>query len=80
MIDPKKISDLVQKVVSNLPEGVQSLPNDIKSNLRASLQAQLQAMDLVTREEFDVQTNVLQRTRKKLTELEAKLDRVLNET
>ena len=46
---------------------------DIEKNLRALLSSAFSRLDLVTREEFDVQTEVLARTREKLTRLEAKL-------
>jgi ubiquinone biosynthesis accessory factor UbiK len=46
---------------------------DIEKNMRALLGAFLNRLDLVTREEFDVQVEVLRRTREKLTELEAKV-------
>ena len=48
--------------------------DDLKKNLRANLEAGLARLDLVTREEFDVQSAVLARTREKLTLLETKLD------
>ncbi len=46
---------------------------DLEKNLRALLQSAFSRLDLVTREEFDVQREVLARTRAKLAELEAKL-------
>ena len=51
----------------------QSPVKDIEKNVRAMLQSGMQRLDLVTREEFDVQQEVLLRTREKLTELEARL-------
>jgi BMFP domain-containing protein YqiC len=51
----------------------QSPVKDIEKNVRAMLQSGMQKLDLVTREEFDVQQEVLLRTREKLTELEARL-------
>jgi len=47
---------------------------DLEKNLRALLASAFGRLDLVTREEFDVQREVLARTRAKLEELEAKLD------
>jgi ubiquinone biosynthesis accessory factor UbiK len=46
---------------------------DLEKNLRALLQSAFSRLDLVTREEFDVQREVLARTRARLAELEAKL-------
>lgn len=74
MLDPKNINEIVQKVLSSMPEGIKALPEDIQSNLRETLQSVLMKMDLVTREEFDVQKKVLQRTREKLEKIEAALD------
>ncbi|MDP2027890.1 accessory factor UbiK family protein [Sulfuriferula sp.] len=51
----------------------QSPVKDIEKNVRAMLQSGMQKLDLVTRDEFDVQQEVLLRTREKLTELEARL-------
>jgi BMFP domain-containing protein YqiC len=51
----------------------QSPAADIEKNLRAVLQSGFAKLDLVTREEFDVQQEVLMRTREKLTQLEAKV-------
>ena len=53
-----------------MPSGVQALQDDLKRNLRASLEAGLAHLDLVTREEFEVQKAVLARSREKLDRLE----------
>ena len=71
MIDPKTLDDLAGRLAGNLPAGLQILQDDLKKNLRAGLEAALARLDLVTREEFDVQTAVLARTREKLNRLEA---------
>ena len=73
MIDPKLIDDLTARLAGNLPVGLQLLQGDFKKNLRASLEAGLAKLDLVTREEFDVQSAVLARTREKLERLEAQI-------
>lgn len=70
MLDPKQFDDLVQRLSSAMPKGIQVLQEDINRNLRASLEAGLGRLDLVTREEFDVQSAVLARTREKLAALE----------
>ena len=77
MLDPTKISKLVQNVINNLPEGIQNMPNDVRENMKVGLQSALTKMDLVTREEFDVQTKVLARTRQKLEQLETRLQTIL---
>ena len=48
---------------------------DIEKNMKAMMTSMFSRLDLVTREEFDVQMRVLQRTREKLEELEARLER-----
>ncbi|WP_295586499.1 accessory factor UbiK family protein [uncultured Lamprocystis sp.] len=73
MLDPKQLDDLVQRLSSALPKGIQTLQEDLGRNLRTSLEAGLTRLDLVTREEFDVQSAVLARTREKLTQLEAQV-------
>jgi len=74
MIDPKTLDELAERLAGSLPGGIQILHDDLKKNLHANLQAGLGKLDLVTREEFDVQAAVLARTRAKLTQLEKQLD------
>lgn len=74
MLDPKKINEMVDKVMDALPKGLIDLPKDLQKNCRSLLQSTLSKMDLVTREEFDAQAAVLARTRAKLEELEKKLN------
>ena len=73
MIDPKNLDDLAQKLAGSLPSGLQILKQDMERNLRATLEAGMARLDLVTREEFDVQSAVLARTREKLQRLEAQV-------
>ncbi len=70
MFDKQFIDDVTQKFTAMLPEGVQQLKQDMEKNMRAALQSAFAKWDLVTREEFDVQTKVLEKTRAKLEELE----------
>jgi len=70
MIDSKILDDLAQRLAKTVPTGLQVLQDDLKHNLRAGLEAGLSHLDLVTREEFDVQAAVLARTREKLDALE----------
>ena len=70
MLDPQKINDIVQKIMSSLPEGLKNLPGELDSNLSAALKGVFTKLDLVTREEFDTQSAVLQKTRQKLEALE----------
>jgi BMFP domain-containing protein YqiC len=70
MIDPKILDELSKRFVEAIPSGIRQLQNEVEKNFHATLQATFAKMDLVTREEFDVQQGVLARTRAKLEELE----------
>ena len=74
MIDTKKIEQLARQVQDAMPQGIRNLGDDVEKKIRQVLQAQLGRMDLVNREEFDVQTQVLLRTREKLAALEQRLN------
>jgi len=78
MFDPKHVNDIVKRLMESLPPGLKSLPKDVEKNFRSVLQGAFSKMDLVTREEFDAQTKVLQRTRAKLEHLEKKLKELEN--
>jgi len=73
MIDPKTLDELTRRVQQELPPGLAQVQDDLRKNLRAALAAVLERMDLVTREELDIQSAVLARTRAKVTALEAKV-------
>ncbi|MGD9388295.1 MAG: accessory factor UbiK family protein [Gammaproteobacteria bacterium] len=74
-MEPRKpnIDELARRLADSLPGGLKALREDAEQNFRAVLQAGLARLDLVTREEFDVQAAVLRRTREKLEALEARL-------
>ena len=76
MVNRDSLNDLARKITSLLPENVQQMQDDLESNIHALLQNALAKMNLVTREEFDVQTALLQRTREKLEKLEKLLDQL----
>ena len=69
-MNPKLLDEINEKVKAVLAQGPAA---DIEKNLRALLAGAFSRLDLVTREEFDVQREVLLRTRAKLTELEQKV-------
>ncbi|MEQ9898322.1 ubiquinone biosynthesis accessory factor UbiK [Pectobacterium punjabense] len=73
MIDPKKIEQIARQVHESMPKGIRELGDDVEKKIRQVLQAQLTRLDLVNREEFDIQTQVLLRTREKITRLEQRL-------
>jgi BMFP domain-containing protein YqiC len=67
------LDDLARRLADSVPESVRSLGRDLEGNFKAVLQGQLAKLDLVTRQDFDVQSAILERTRAKLSELEARL-------
>ena len=77
MLNPKKLEQIMQQFKDSLPQGIKDLGQDAEAKIKQTLQAQLAKLDLVTREEFDVQTQVLIRTREKLVELEKRVDELL---
>lgn len=72
-MDPRIIDDLARRLSAAVPEGLTAMRRDLESNFKAVLQSGLARLDLVTRQEFDVQAAVLRRTREKLEALEARL-------
>ena len=73
MLDPKKIEQVARQIQGALPQGVRDLGEDFDKKLRSLLQSQLGKLDLVSREEFDIQTQVLLRTREKLAKMEQRI-------
>ncbi len=73
MLDPKLFDDLSRRVADSMPRSFQVLQDDLQRNLKASLESTLGRLNLVTREEFEVQQAVLVRTREKLQALEARV-------
>ncbi|OEF23437.1 ubiquinone biosynthesis accessory factor UbiK [Vibrio rumoiensis] len=73
MFDAKKIEQIAKQIHESMPQPVKDLGSDVDQKVRQVIQGQLNKLDVVSREEFDVQTQVLLRTRQKLNELEAKL-------
>lgn len=70
------IGDLARKLAANVPGGVRAAQADLERNFEALLQGAFSRLDLVTREEFEIQRRVLERTREKLARLEADLARL----
>ena len=68
-----KLDELARKLADSVPGNIKSMGEDVERNFKSMLQSALSRMDLVTREEFDVQLAVLARTREKLEALEARL-------
>jgi ubiquinone biosynthesis accessory factor UbiK len=70
MIDLNHLDDLARRLSALVPPGLREGRDELQQNFKAVLQTGLARLDLVTREEFDVQRAVLLRTREKLEELQ----------
>jgi ubiquinone biosynthesis accessory factor UbiK len=82
MMESKFLDNLAHRLSGAVPKGLQQAQADLERNFRANLQSALGRLDLVTREEFDVQVQVLARTRAVLDALEAQvraMERARNE-
>lgn len=72
-METRRIEDLAAKLAGLLPPGLRSLRGELEDNFRAVLRANLEKWDLVSRERFDVQAELLARTQKKLAALEKRV-------
>jgi len=73
MIDARVFDEIAESLGKLLPPGVAEMKTDFERNAKSAVQGALGNLDLVTREEFDVQAEVLKRTREKLEALEARV-------
>ncbi len=73
MSQTRTLDELIRRIAGVLPPGVSQFNDDVRKNLKEVLSTYLARMDLVTREEFEVQSAVLARTREKLDHLEAQV-------
>ncbi|MEP4892396.1 MAG: accessory factor UbiK family protein [Aliiglaciecola sp.] len=80
MLDPKKLEDIAKQITDSIPPGVKTMAEGAEAKVKQVLQSQLSRLEFVSREEFDVQSQVLIRTREKLEALEARLDKLENPT
>ena len=71
--DPRSLDELARKLADSVPPGLTALKNDLEQNFKAVLQGGLAKLDLVTRQEFDIQAGVLRRSRERLEELERRI-------
>ncbi|MGL6054757.1 MAG: ubiquinone biosynthesis accessory factor UbiK [Vibrio metschnikovii] len=74
MFDPKKLEQIAKQIHDSMPQPVKELGSDVEQKVRQVIQGQLNKLYMVSREEFDVQTQVLLRTRQKLSDMEQKLN------
>ena len=79
MIDPKKIEDIAKQIGNAIPPQVRQFADDVEAKVKQVLQSKLADLDFVSREEFDVQRQVLLRTREKLEKMEQQLAALMAE-
>jgi hypothetical protein len=72
-MDSFRIDEIARRLMDGLPPALRATQRDLESNFRAVLRGSLGKLDLVTRDEFDTQSRVLERTRARLEALEARL-------
>jgi BMFP domain-containing protein YqiC len=72
-MDTFRIDDIARRLMDSLPPALRATQRDLESNFRAVLRSGLGKLDLVTRDEFDTQSRVLERTRARLEALEARV-------
>ena len=78
MIDPNVLDQLTKRLSDSVPDSFKVLQSDLEKNIKASIQAVFRDMDLVTRDEFDIQAALLSRTAEKLKKLEDRLTELEN--
>ncbi len=76
MLKPEKIDEFARRIGDLLPESAGRMSDDIEKTLKSGLQGVVQKMDLVTREEYEVQLEILRRTTEKLRLLEKRLEKL----
>ncbi|MBR78665.1 MAG: hypothetical protein CMP02_04105 [Woeseiaceae bacterium] len=69
------LKNITKKITENLPDDLEAIKGDLQQNIQSLIESQIKNLDLVTREEFEIQEQVLKRTREKLEELEKQLDK-----
>ncbi len=72
----ESIDELARRLAESVPQGIRTVKDDLEKNFRSVLRSGLGKLDLVTREEFEVQEAVLARTREKLDSLEERLQTI----
>ncbi len=73
MLESKKLDEFAAKLNSAIPDSLRNAQQDIEKTIRAGVQGAMQRLDLVSREEFEVQAALLARTREKLDALEERV-------
>jgi BMFP domain-containing protein YqiC len=72
-MDPFRIDEIARRLMDRVPPALRAMQQDLEDNFRTVLRATLGKLDVVTRDEFDAQTKVLERTRAKVDSLQTRL-------
>lgn len=70
MIDTKKIEQLAKQITDSIPPGVRDMADNMEARVKQTLQQQLSKLDVVSREEFEIQQQMLLRLRQRIEVLE----------
>jgi len=73
MLNPKTLEEIAKQIIDTVPPGVKTMAESAEAKVKQVLQSQISRLDFVSREEFDIQSQVLMRTREKLEALETRL-------
>jgi ubiquinone biosynthesis accessory factor UbiK len=73
LMEPFRIDEIARRLFESVPPAARAMQRDLEDNFRAVLRSSLAKLDLVTRDEFDAQVKVLERTRARLEALEVRL-------
>lgn len=76
MADAKDLEDLAARLARTLPPSLRGLRSELEDNFRAVLRGRLEKLDLVSRERFEVQAELLARTQQRVAALEARLEQL----
>ncbi|MCF6764522.1 accessory factor UbiK family protein [Thiotrichales bacterium 19S3-7] len=79
MLDTKIFDEMAKKFTDSLPPALKSMQEEMEKNFKNIMQSTFSKLDLVTKEDFDRQVKVLEKTRNKIDHLEKELDKLLSE-
>ena len=74
--DPKNVDDFANKIKDIMPESLKSSKEEMQKTLKSGAEGVLQKLDLVSREEYDIQVSLLKKCQEKIIELEEKIDQL----
>lgn len=72
-MEQQRIEDLIRRLLEGLPPSLEAAREDLKAHAERALRSGMQRLDLVSREEFDAQARVLERSRELIEQLEARV-------